>query len=56
MNRYQIIHRTAYAYSGSVHLGSHSLRLRPREGHNLRIESLRLTIQPRASLRWHCDV
>lgn len=56
MNRYQIIHRTVYTYSGAVRLGPHELRLRPREGHNLRIESSRITIQPTASLRWHRDV
>jgi transglutaminase-like putative cysteine protease len=56
MNRYQIVHRTVYTYSGAVQLGSHELRLRPREGHNLRIESSRITIQPTASLRWHRDV
>jgi transglutaminase-like putative cysteine protease len=56
MNRYQIVHRTVYTYSGPVQLGSHALRLRPREGHDLRIESSRITIQPEASLRWHRDV
>lgn len=56
MNRYQIVHRTVYNYSGCVQLGSHALRLRPRESHNLRIESSRITIQPEASLRWHRDV
>jgi transglutaminase-like putative cysteine protease len=56
MNRYQIVHRTVYTYSGPVQLCSHALRLRPREGHNLRIESSRITIQPDASLRWHRDV
>jgi transglutaminase-like putative cysteine protease len=56
MNRYQILHRTAYTFSGLVELGPHSLRLRPREGHELRIESSSLAIQPRASLRWHRDV
>ena len=56
MNRYQIIHLTVYSYSGYVKLGLHALRLRPREGHNLRIESSRIKIQPNASLRWHRDV
>lgn len=56
MNRHQIVHRTVYTYSGSFLLRSHELRLRPREGHNLRIESSRITIQPEASLRWHRDV
>ncbi len=56
MNRYQIVHRTIYTYSGPVQLGTHVLRLRPREGHDLRIESSGITIQPEASLRWHRDV
>jgi len=56
MNRYQILHRTVYRYSGPVALGPHALRLRPREGHELRIESSRLTIHPEAALRWHRDV
>lgn len=56
MNRHQIVHRTVYTYSGSFLLRSHELRLRPREGHNLRIESSRITIQPEASQRRHRDV
>lgn len=56
MNRYRILHRTAYVYSEPVALGSHELRLRPRAGHDLRIESSRLEIQPDALLRWHRDV
>lgn len=56
MKHYQITHRTKYTYSGLVQLGSHALRLRPREGHDLRIESSTLTIQPHAFLRWHRDV
>ncbi|MEE4291134.1 MAG: transglutaminase family protein, partial [Cycloclasticus sp.] len=34
----------------------HTLRLRPREGHELRIESSTLDISPSATLRWHRDV
>ena len=56
MNRYRILHRTTYVYSGRVQLGTHALRLRPREGYDLRIESSRLNIQPEALLRWHRDV
>jgi transglutaminase-like putative cysteine protease len=56
MNRYQIFHRTDYTYSGLVKLGPHALRLRPREGHDLRLESSSLAIQPEANLRWHRDV
>lgn len=56
MKRYRIVHQTSYLYSGPVHLGPHALRLRPREGHDLRIESSTITIQPQAFLRWHRDV
>ncbi|MGB5240475.1 MAG: transglutaminase N-terminal domain-containing protein, partial [Prochlorococcaceae cyanobacterium] len=56
INRDQIVHRTVYSYSGCVPLGSHELRLRPREGHKLRIEFTLITIQPEASLHWHRDV
>jgi transglutaminase-like putative cysteine protease len=56
MQRYNIFHRTYYNFSGLVSLGPHTLRLRPREDHDLRIESSTLTITPPASLLWHRDV
>ena len=56
MQRYKILHRTYYNFSSSVLLEPHALRLRPREGHELRIESLSLEIHPPATLRWHRDV
>ena len=56
MKRYGIVHRTTYRYSGPVRLGPHTLRLRPREGHDLRIESSSLSLLPRGSLRWQRDV
>ncbi|MGD8275765.1 MAG: transglutaminase N-terminal domain-containing protein [Thiohalocapsa sp.] len=31
MQRYRILHRTYYTFSGEVQLGPHVLRLRPRE-------------------------
>jgi transglutaminase-like putative cysteine protease len=37
-------------------LGAHSLRLRPREDHELRIESFTLRCSPEATLLWHRDV
>lgn len=55
MQRYQILHRTYYNFSASVRLEPHALRLRPREGPELRIESSSLKITPPASLRWHRD-
>ncbi|MCW8859814.1 MAG: transglutaminase family protein, partial [Deltaproteobacteria bacterium] len=56
MQRYKILHRTYYNFSSPVLLEPHALRLRPREGHELRIESLALEISPSATLRWHRDV
>lgn len=56
MKRYKILHQTRYDFSGPVTLYPHTLRLRPREGHELRIESSKLDITPSASLRWQRDV
>tara|TARA_R110001599_G_C12277382_1_gene663214 strand:- start:6444 stop:7298 length:855 start_codon:yes stop_codon:yes gene_type:complete len=56
MQRYKILHRTYYNFSSAVSLGLHSMRLRPREDHELRIESLNLKISPEPDLRWHRDV
>lgn len=56
MRRYHILHRTYYNFSAEVRLEPHALRLRPRESHELRIESSTLTITPPADLRWHSDV
>ena len=56
MRRFKILHRTYYNFSGEVRLEPHALRLRPREGHELHIESAILEITPPAKLRWHRDV
>ena len=56
MQRFKILHRTYYNFSAAVRLEPHVLRLRPREGHELRIESSSLAITPAATLRWHRDV
>jgi transglutaminase-like putative cysteine protease len=56
MQRYQILHRTYYNFDASVQLGPHTLLLRPREGHELRIESALLETTPPATIRWHRDV
>ena len=55
MQRYKILHRTYYNFSGPVQLEPHALRLRPREGYELHIESTKLEITPPATLRWHRD-
>jgi len=56
MQRYKIIHRTYYNYSTDVTLGAHQLLLRPRESHELRIESFVLKCTPEAKILWHRDV
>jgi transglutaminase-like putative cysteine protease len=56
MKRYRIIHRTYYNYTDTVTLGAHELLLRPREGHDLRIESFVINIIPDAKVYWHRDV
>ena len=56
MQRYKIIHRTYYNFTDEVTLGEHRLLLRPREGHEQRIESFSLNISPAATLLWHRDI
>jgi transglutaminase-like putative cysteine protease len=55
MQRYEILHRTYYNFGASVMLGPHTLLLRPREGHELRVESALLTTNPASGVRWHRD-
>ena len=56
MARLRIQHRTEYHYSRPVELGRHRLVLRPREGHDLRVESMQLDIAPAHRLVWSRDV
>jgi transglutaminase-like putative cysteine protease len=56
MQRIKIDHTTTYSYSTPVELGEHVLHLRPREGHDIRIESSALTINPAFDIRWRRDV
>lgn len=56
MQRYKILHRTYYNFTSAVALGPHTMRLRPREDHELRIESLQLNVSPQPELLWHRDV
>jgi transglutaminase-like putative cysteine protease len=56
MRRIKIEHTTEYAYPEPVQLLKHRLLVRPREGHDIRIESSRLDISPGYSIRWHRDV
>jgi transglutaminase-like putative cysteine protease len=56
MRRLQIKHVTSYLFAETLTLLPHRLLLRPREGHDLRIESMALTIQPGYRLAWQRDV
>jgi transglutaminase-like putative cysteine protease len=56
MQRLTISHLTEYRYAVPVTLGPHQLLLRPREGHDVRIESSKLEISPVAQIKWHRDV
>jgi transglutaminase-like putative cysteine protease len=55
MHRLKIVHRTYYNFSGTVQLAPHRLLLRPREGHQLHIESSTLQTSPPATLHWLRD-
>jgi transglutaminase-like putative cysteine protease len=52
----QIVHRTQYRYAKPVTFETHRLVVRPREGHDLRVESLVLAIAPAADVAWAWDV
>ena len=56
MRRLQIKHVTTYQYAETVTLLPHKLLLRPREGHDVRIESAELIISPAHQLQWQRDV
>jgi transglutaminase-like putative cysteine protease len=56
MRRLQIKHVTTYQYAEAVTLLPHKLLLRPREGHDVRIESAELIISPAYQLQWQRDV
>lgn len=56
MHRLLIKHSTTYQYAESVTLLPHKLRLRPREGHDIRIESAELQISPSHQVQWQRDV
>jgi transglutaminase-like putative cysteine protease len=52
----RIQHRTTYRYAAPVRLGPHRVMVRPREGHDLHIESSILTIRPAHTTHWMRDV
>jgi transglutaminase-like putative cysteine protease len=52
----QIHHLTRYRYAEAVTLLPHSLHLRPRDGHDIRVRSSKLDISPDFRIRWKRDV
>jgi transglutaminase-like putative cysteine protease len=54
--RIRIRHRTTYNYNQPVSFGQHKIMVRPREGHDLHIESSVLEINPAHIIRWMRDV
>jgi transglutaminase-like putative cysteine protease len=54
--RIRIHHSTVYEYSQPVQLHRHRLVLRPREGHELRVERMDLRLQPAHQVTWARDV
>jgi transglutaminase-like putative cysteine protease len=52
----RIQHRTTYNYNQPVAFGQHKIMARPREGHDVHIESSILEIKPAHTIRWMRDV
>jgi len=52
----RIIHETIYRYKRPVVFQPHRLIIRPREGHDLRVEQLKLEISPKYDLLWSRDI
>jgi transglutaminase-like putative cysteine protease len=56
MQRIRIRHLTEYLFAAQVSFNEHRLLIRPREGHDVRIESSKLEIAPAYSIQWQRDV
>ena len=52
----RIQHRTIYNYKQPVSFGEHKIMMRPREGHDVHIESSVLEIHPAHAIHWMRDV
>ncbi|MGC4016718.1 MAG: transglutaminase family protein [Luteolibacter sp.] len=52
----RIRHDTRYQYAEPVTFHPHRLVLRPREGHDLRVEQMELTTQPASRVFWSRDI
>ena len=56
MSWLHIVHDTTYSYKKAVRFGPHRLVIRPREGHDVRIEGIRVEIEPTFDLEWSRDL
>jgi len=56
MRRIQIQHTTRYRYPEPVTFLQHKLHVRPREGHDIRIETSSLKIAPAYEIDWQRDI
>ena len=56
IKRIRITHETEYHYNQPVTFGPHRALVRPREGHDLRIVSTRVKIEPKATVHWLRDI
>ena len=56
MKNIRIFHTTEYSFSEPVQLEDHTILLRPREGHDIRIQSSRLEVSPGYSVKWYRDI
>ncbi len=56
MKRIRIQHHTTYHYAQPVQLCPHKLMIRPRSGHDIRIEHSLVEISPWATVKWHRDI
>ena len=52
----QLTHETVYTYSAPVEFAPHRLVLRPREGHDIRLNTMNLTASPACEISWHRDM
>lgn len=54
--RLYLLHETSYSYSSPVSFSPHRLVLRPREGHDVQLESMTVETFPASSIRWYRDI
>lgn len=51
-----LIHETVYTYSAPVSFSPHRFVLRPRENHDIRLNTMQLKTFPECDIKWHRDM